>query len=164
MNSGMAVECKLPWMRLIHQRYEVPPKIDVLAEVDRGWMRLKDDLDLKKGASVAVGVGSRGISDLAIVVRAVVAKLKEAGYRPFIIPAMGSHGGATAAGQVDVLRSRGITEESVGASIVATMDVIPMGEVVTAFPCLLTAMPRRPTASCPSTGLNPIPTSLALPR
>lgn len=129
MNSGMAVECKLPWMRIIHQRYDVPSKIDVLAEVDREWMRLKHGLGLTKGASVAVGVGSRGITDLAIVVRAVVAKLKEAGCRPFIIPAMGSHGGATAAGQMEVLRSRGITDESVGAPIRATMDVIPMGEV-----------------------------------
>ena len=129
MTTEMEIERKLPWMRIIEQRYDVPPRIDASAEVDREWMRIKDGLDLPKGANVAVGVGSRGITNLAIVVRAVVAKLKEAGCRPFIIPAMGSHGGATAAGQVDVLRSRGITQESVGAPVRATMDVIPMGEV-----------------------------------
>jgi hypothetical protein len=129
MNPGTASELRLPRMRIVKQRYDVLPKIDVLAEVDREWMRLKDGLDMAKGSSVAIGVGSRGITNLRAVVRAVVEKLKEAGCRPFILPAMGSHGGATADGQTDVLRSRGITEESVGAPIRATMDVIPMGEV-----------------------------------
>jgi hypothetical protein len=76
-----------------------------------------------------VGVGSRGISNLDVVVRGIVSMLKEAGCRPFVIPAMGSHGGATAEGQKEVLRLRGITEESVGAPVEATMDVGPMGEV-----------------------------------
>lgn len=129
MNSEMASDLKLPRMRMVYQRFNVPPPVDVLAEVEREWARLKDRVDLAPGSSVAVGVGSRGITNLATVVRAVVTKLKEAGCQPFITPAMGSHGGAKADGQIEVLRIRGITEESVGAPVRATMDVTPMGEV-----------------------------------
>src|SRR5262249_6673849 len=67
------------------------------------------------GRSVAVGVGSRGIDQLATVVSAAIAKLKSIGARPFIFPAMGSHGGATAEGQKEILASFGVTEESAGA-------------------------------------------------
>jgi len=129
MNSGMSADLKLPWMRMVHQRFKVPPPVDVVAEVEREWASLKDRVHLAQGSSVAVGVGSRGIANLATVVRAVVAKLNEAGCQPFITPAMGSHGGAKAEGQIEVLRIRGITEESVGAPVRATMDVTPMGEV-----------------------------------
>jgi hypothetical protein len=129
MTSGMTDDLELPRMRMVHQRFNVPPPVDLLAEVDREWSRLKDRFDLAPGTSVAVGVGSRGIANLDVVVRSVVAKLKEAGCQPFITPAMGSHGGATAEGQIEVLRIRGSTGESVGAPIRASMDVIPMGEV-----------------------------------
>jgi len=129
MNSGMATDFKMPLMRMVHQRYDVPPKVDVLAEVDREWDRVKNRIDMAPGSKVAVGVGSRGISNLTAVVRAVVDKLKKTGYKPFITPAMGSHGGATAEGQIEVLRSRGITEESVGAPVRASMDVKSIGEV-----------------------------------
>ena len=129
MDSGTWAELKLPKMRMIRQRFDIPPAVDVLAEVDREWMAIKDHLDLPPGSSVAMAVGSRGISNLAAVVGAVAAKLKEAGYAPFVTPAMGSHGGATVEGQIEVLAARGITEESVGVPVRGTMDVVPMGEV-----------------------------------
>jgi hypothetical protein len=129
MFKAMAEQLKLPRMRMVEQIYEVPPPVDVTAEVDREWDLIKDKLNLPAGSSVAVGVGSRGISNLSKTVRAVVGKLKEAGYEPFITPAMGSHGGATAEGQIGVLRHRGVTEETVGAPVRATMDVVSMGEV-----------------------------------
>ncbi len=129
MDSGRLNELKLPKMKMVKQRFDIPPAVNVLAEVDREWMGIKDHLDLPQGADVAIAVGSRGISNLAAVVKAVVGKLKEAGYKPFITPAMGSHGGATPEGQTEVLAARGITEESVGAPVRATMDVVPMGEV-----------------------------------
>jgi uncharacterized protein (DUF362 family) len=75
-----------------------------------------------------VGVGSRGIANLVEIVRAVVDSLKKSGAKPFIIPAMGSHGGATAEGQIRVLSHLGVTEESVAAPLQATMEVQPMGE------------------------------------
>ena len=120
---------QLPRMRMVYQNFEVPPAVDVSEEIDREWSRLKERVVLPVGKKVAVGVGSRGISNLTAVVRAVVAKLKAAGCEPFVMPAMGSHGGATAEGQVEVLRLRGITEERSGHPFLATMDVVGMGEV-----------------------------------
>jgi hypothetical protein len=120
---------KLPAMRLIRQRYDLPPEVDVSAEVERQWIGITDEIYLAEGSVVAVAVGSRGISNLAAIVRGVVTKLKEAGAEPFITPAMGSHGGATDGGQIEVLKHRGITEDSVGAPIKATMEVINLGEV-----------------------------------
>ena len=114
---------------MVRQRFDVPPEVDILGELDREWNRLKNRIQLAPGSKVVVCVGSRGIANLTAVVRGVVGKLKGFGHSPFIIPAMGSHGGATAEGQIEVLRARGITEESVGAPIRASMDVIPLGEV-----------------------------------
>src|SRR5262245_63096777 len=79
------------------------------------------------GLSVVVGVGSRGIDQLATVVKAAVAELKRHGARPFIFPAMGSHGGATAEGQREILATFGITEESAGAPIIDSMDTVEIG-------------------------------------
>jgi hypothetical protein len=79
------------------------------------------------GRSVAVGVGSRGIDQLATVVKAAINKLKSYGARPFIFPAMGSHGGATAEGQREILASFGVTEESIGAPINDTMEIVEIG-------------------------------------
>ena len=129
MDSGTCSELQLPKMRMIRQRFDIPPAVDVLAEVDREWMGIKGHLVLPTGSSVAMAVGSRGISNLSAVVKAVATKLKETGYKPFVTPAMGSHGGATAEGQIEVLAARGITEESVGVPVRGTMDVVPMGEV-----------------------------------
>jgi hypothetical protein len=119
---------KLPPMRMIRQLYATPPEIDVSAEINSQWDRIKDHLKLPADSSVAIGVGSRGIANLAEVVRAVVAKIRQKTYAPFITPAMGSHGGATAEGQVKALANLGITEASVAAPVRATMEVVSMGE------------------------------------
>ncbi len=119
---------RFPGMYRIHQAFDVPPAIDVARAMDEQWHRLKQDLVLAPGARIAVGVGSRGLSNLPGIVRAVVAKLKAAGARPFVTSAMGSHGGATAQGQAALLAERGITQESVGAPVEVTMEVVSMGE------------------------------------
>jgi len=129
MGDMLTSNLQLPKMRMVHQRYRVSPPVDVFKEMEREWALIKDRFALPAGGRVAVGVGSRGIAHLPDVVRGVVSKLKEAGCVPFVTPAMGSHGGATAEGQKEVLRLRGITEESVGAPVEATMEVVPMGEV-----------------------------------
>jgi hypothetical protein len=118
----------LPAMRVIRQRYFVPQAIDPVEAMEKEWESLRQKIALKAGLSVAVAVGSRGITGLAAVVADVVRRLKEASMKPFITPAMGSHGGATAEGQKEVLRLRGITEETVGAPVKATMEVVSMGE------------------------------------
>jgi hypothetical protein len=84
---------------------------------------------LSPGATVAVGVGSRGIHRIDEYVAAVVAELDECGFDPVVVPAMGSHGGATAAGQRETLASLGVTEDRVGAPIDARMDVERVAEV-----------------------------------
>jgi len=83
---------------------------------------------LPKGATIAIGVGSRGISNIGTIVKAVVDFWKEQGARPFIIPAMGSHGAATAEGQADVLAHYGIHEATMGAPVVSSLDVVSLGE------------------------------------
>ena len=83
---------------------------------------------IKPGMRVAVTAGSRGISGTDLILRSLVEALKEAGAEPFIVPAMGSHGGATAEGQAAVLESLGITEESVGALARSSMEVVELGK------------------------------------
>ena len=78
----------------------------------------------KKGERVAVACGSRGINNLNLIVKRVIDNLKAIGTNPFMIPAMGSHGGATAQGQIEVLKSLGITEEYIGVPIVSNMDTV----------------------------------------
>jgi hypothetical protein len=101
----------------------------VAAEIEREFNNIKAELEFPHGQSVAVGVGSRGIANLAGIARQVVKKLKDAGAKPFVTPAMGSHGGATAEGQIEVLKTKGITEDTVGAPIKATMEVISLGDI-----------------------------------
>ena len=120
---------ELPPMRTVRQRYDLPAEVDVSVEIEREFNRIKGELDLVRDSSVAIGVGSRGIANLAKIVREVVKKLKDAGVHPFVTPAMGSHGGAIAEGQIKVLKTRGITEDSVGAPIEATMEVINLGVI-----------------------------------
>ncbi len=119
---------EFPDMYPIHQRFDVPPAIDVTRTMKEEWETLKETLTIKPGARIAVGVGSRGISNLVQIVRTLVTLLKDAGAKPFITSAMGSHGGATAPGQREVLAQRGISEESVGATVEVSMEVVLIGE------------------------------------
>jgi len=82
---------------------------------------------LAPGSRVAIGVGSRGIVNISTIVRAVVDFWKEAGMKPFLFPAMGSHGAATAEGQADVLAHYGIVEETMGCPVVSSLEVVSLG-------------------------------------
>ncbi|MGI8958932.1 MAG: hypothetical protein ACR2IV_04050 [Bryobacteraceae bacterium] len=83
---------------------------------------------IPKGGRIAIGVGSRGISNIATIVKSVVEFWKEKGTHPFIFPAMGSHGAATAEGQADVLAHYGIHEATMGAPVISSLDVVPLGK------------------------------------
>ncbi len=102
----------------------------VFAELERDEIRRC----FKRGQRIAVTVGSRGVASIAEVTRAIVDKLKEFGTQPFIIPSMGSHGGATPEGQKEVLASYGVTEETMGVSIEASMEVVQLGETESGTP------------------------------
>ena len=92
------------------------------------------DKEALKGKKIAVTVGSRGIPFLPEMVRAILDTMKEWGAEPFIVPAMGSHGGATAEGQLEVLESLGITEESMGVKIPSSMEVVEVGRLSNGAP------------------------------
>ena len=83
---------------------------------------------------VAVTAGSRGITDMVAVLRATVNEVKALGARPIVVPAMGSHGGATAEGQTEMLEGLGVTEQSLGAPIVSSMDVVDLGTTAEGIP------------------------------
>jgi hypothetical protein len=121
----------LPLPRFFPVRQALPSDRieDVAASVRAEFQRIGLAERLQPGWTVAITAGSRGIADIPLVMRTVVSAVREAGAEPFVVPAMGSHGGATVEGQRHVLAEYGITEDSVGAPIRATMDTVELGTV-----------------------------------
>jgi len=97
---------------------------DIPAAVSAGM----DAVRVKPGASVAVAVGSRGIKNISVIVKSVTERIQAAGGEPFIITAMGSHGGGTEQGQRELLAGYGITAEAMGVPVVTSMDVVKLGK------------------------------------
>ncbi len=115
---------ELPRVALVEQRIETPP---ALADIREGVREALGSVELPTG-TVAIGVGSRGVARIDEVVAALVEVLKEAGARPFVVPAMGSHGASSAEGQKRVLAHLGVSEERVGCPVRATMETVKIGE------------------------------------
>lgn len=113
----------------VHQAFEGPRVDDPAAAARRALETSGILARIKAGDSVAVGVGSRGIANIVAIARAVVERLKEHGARPFVVAAMGSHGGATAEGQRELLAGMGITEASIGCEFRITMEVREIGRI-----------------------------------
>jgi hypothetical protein len=124
---------ELPPVAMVRQRVEAPRLDDIEGATGAEVARVLAGSGRTPGP-VAVGVGSRGIANLEPIVRATVAALWAAGWQPFIVPAMGSHGAASAAGQAAVLAGYGITEERVGAPVRATMETVVLGEALPGVP------------------------------
>jgi len=118
-----------PLLYRIQQRFDMASIQDVPGMVRREFSRLDVGKNVQPGQRVAVTAGSRGIDNLIPITATVVECLRNVGLKPFLLPAMGSHGGATAEGQVKLLSELGITESSIGAPITSTMDVISLGTV-----------------------------------
>jgi hypothetical protein len=87
-------------------------------------------LPIRRGDTVAVGAGSRGVANIDVIVGATIRYLTDLGARPFIFPAMGSHGGGTPEGQLSVLEHYGITQATMGCPVRATMEVVQVGEAL----------------------------------
>lgn len=116
-----------PRMFAVRQKFPASPPLDVAATIRREFVARNLLSSLRPGAQIAVAVGSRGISNIKEIVASVLNVLKASGASPFILPAMGSHGGATPEGQTTVLESYGITEQSMGVPIRASMEVERIG-------------------------------------
>jgi hypothetical protein len=117
----------IPRLIKVRQTFERPRIADVEAELVRKLRGSGALARVKRGHRIAVTAGSRGITSLALMLRAVAAEIKRAGGEPFLFPAMGSHGGATAEGQRELLIGMGISEESVGAPIRSSMETVEIG-------------------------------------
>jgi hypothetical protein len=112
---------------LVRQHFPSHKIQDLPGEVRRQLSDAGFAQRLKPGSSVAIGVGSRGIANIDIIVGALVAWWKEQGMKPFLFPAMGTHGAATAKGQAGVLAKYGITESAMGCPIRSSLSVVDLG-------------------------------------
>ncbi|HEY7907950.1 MAG TPA: lactate racemase domain-containing protein, partial [Thermomicrobiales bacterium] len=117
----------LPPLARIRQKLSPQHLEDVPGAIRAGIAALGDIPQIKPGAKIAITGGSRGIADIAPILRTVVEELKARGAEPFLIPAMGSHGGATAEGQIEMMAGYGMTEEALGCPVCATMEVVELG-------------------------------------
>src|SRR6185369_10631619 len=118
---------QFPRMMVVRQKFVDRRIPDVAAEVQKQLAGSGFAGKLKPGARVAIGVGSRGIHNIATIVRSAVRYWQSQGMQPFLFPAMGSHGAASAAGQAEVLAHYGITEASVGCPVVSQLEVVSLG-------------------------------------
>ena len=127
----------LPKMARIRQHFEAPVLTDLPAAIHAELARINAAAIVRPGDTVAITAGSRGVANVATAVKATAAYLKTIGAKPFVVPAMGSHGGATPEGQRGVLEHYGITEATVGAPVKATMDVVELGKTADGLPVFL---------------------------
>lgn len=117
-------DVKLPKFYKVKQNFDRPKITDIESEVRTAIIN-HGGLDvIEEGQQIAITAGSRGIANIALIIKTITELVKEKGGKPFIIPAMGSHGGASAEGQIKVLESMGITEEYIGAPINSSMEVV----------------------------------------
>ncbi|MCF8563820.1 nickel-dependent lactate racemase [Alicyclobacillus tolerans] len=132
--SGKGCDFYFPKLVPIWQTFEHSNKINISAAIRSEFGKREVQSKIKPNMNVAVAVGSRGIANLKVIVRSVVTEIQKLGARAFIIPAMGSHGGASAEGQMNILASYGITEEQVGASVRSSMDTVVVGHLDNGLP------------------------------
>ena len=118
----------------IRQKFDRPVVEDIPSEVASELSRLNLDTTIQPGQSVAITAGSRGIANIHIIIKSIVDHLKGLGAEPFVVPAMGSHGGATAEGQQGIVEGYGITEDYVGCPIRSSMETVIVCDAKEGFP------------------------------
>lgn len=127
--ADLVSDQKLPRMFRIRQKF---PRERILPEeipevIERLLSEEKFASQIKPGMRIAITAGSRGIANIALITKCIAGFVKAMGAEPFVVPAMGSHGGATAEGQTAILNSYGITEEYIGCPILSSMEVKKIG-------------------------------------
>jgi Lactate racemase N-terminal domain len=118
-----------PKMFRVKQELEGPMLADIPGAVRESIRSLRLQEKVKPGQTVAITSGSRGVANIAKITRAVADEMKALGLKPFIVPAMGSHGEATAEGQLKILAHYGITEATMGCPMKSSMEVVHIGDV-----------------------------------
>ncbi|MGH8767237.1 MAG: lactate racemase domain-containing protein [Burkholderiales bacterium] len=129
VNIAGGLDIALPRMVDVRQKFDAVHLGDIGAKIAKEFQRPEVRARVKAGQAIAVGCGSRGIANIATIVKCVIRELQALGARPFIFPAMGSHGAATAEGQKRVLEGYGITEATTGVPVRATMDTVIVGKL-----------------------------------
>ena len=129
-------DVSIPTLYPVKQELPKGDRVDIDRSLDAEWARL-DLAEEVRGKRIALGFGSRGIASIDVIARKLVALVKESGGEPFIVPAMGSHGGGTPAGQIEVLDGLGISEATMGCPIHATMEVVNTGITSVGMPAFL---------------------------
>ena len=124
INIPGGLDFDIPKMIKVKQNFEDHKIEDVALAVKNEILKPEITQTIKAGASIAIGVGSRGVANIDIAVKSLVTSLKELGAVPFIFPAMGSHGGGTVENQKALLAGYGVTEDKVGAEVRATMETV----------------------------------------
>ncbi|HZG16236.1 MAG TPA: lactate racemase domain-containing protein [Candidatus Bathyarchaeia archaeon] len=127
-------DISIPRMVKVRQHFRAPEITDIPEAVRQALKEAEVLARIMPGDRVAIAVGSRGVAEIPTIAREVVRAVKAAGGTPFIVPAMGSHGGATAAGQKVVLEALGVTEAFVEAPIRSTMEVVEVGRLRNGLP------------------------------
>ncbi|MHB1133187.1 MAG: nickel pincer cofactor-dependent isomerase, group 22 [Chloroflexota bacterium] len=124
----------LPRLLRVRQRFAGPQVDDVPVAVRAELARAGLAERIRPGQRVAIAIGSRGISSIAQVAKTIIDEVRRLGAEPFVVPAMGSHGGGTAEGQQSILEAIGVSEATVGAPILASMDVVRIGTLPRGMP------------------------------
>lgn len=135
--NEMLQHIPIPKMVAVRQKFDSDQITDIPAAVFREMDREDVRAKVSPGMRIAITAGSRGIDNLALVIREVVSFLKSLGAEPFVIPAMGSHGGSTAEGQLAVIAEYGVTEAYVGCPVKATMETTQIGTLDDGRPILI---------------------------
>ncbi|MGW8257698.1 MAG: lactate racemase domain-containing protein, partial [Thermoguttaceae bacterium] len=130
----MTASSEFPQIFRVRQKFDSTRLDDVPGEVLKQLAALKLVEKVRPGQSVAITAGSRGIANIATITRTIVEHFISLGAKPFIVPAMGSHGGATAEGQRQVIESYGISESFVGCPIRSSMETVVLGHDIKGFP------------------------------
>ena len=123
----------LPALSTIKRHLPAGDPVDIEQALESAW-RERGLASQAAGKNVAIGIGSRGVARIDDIAACLARLVRDSGGNPFIVPAMGSHGGATAEGQLEVLAGLGVTEDRVGCPLRATMDVVVVGETEQGWP------------------------------
>ena len=138
----------LPSLARVRQHIPQPRVEDLAGTVRRRILESRLRERVKPGGTIAVGAGSRGVNKIDVLIRAVVDTLKEMGYRPFIVAAMGSHGGATAEGQRELLAGYGVTEAAMGVPVKTDMETVELGTNPVGLPIYFDRNAYRAASTC----------------